>query len=120
MRHLGLLMVFSLIVWAFCGAIMGIGRSIWSIETTLWVHLFGAAVGAAAASWLYARLSGHFAPVVVAASFVATALFLDVFLVAMVIEGSFAMFRGPMGVWLPMIAVFVAAWGAGRLARRAI
>ena len=36
------LLAASLVVWGLCGAVIGIGRQIWSLRTTLYVHLIAA------------------------------------------------------------------------------
>ena len=38
------LLVASLALWAMCGAVIAIGRRIWSLPTTLYVHLIVAPV----------------------------------------------------------------------------
>ena len=38
---------FSVAVWAFCGALVGIGRQYMSMDATLIVHAIGAPIGAA-------------------------------------------------------------------------
>jgi hypothetical protein len=37
---------------------------------------------------------------------------LDVFVVAPLFEGSYAMFRSVIGTWLPFAAIFLASWAA--------
>ncbi len=112
MRRTIILLAAAVAVWAYCGAIMGVGMAIMSVETTLIVHLIGAPIGAAIAAWQFQRLVGGIVPHVVAAVFVATALLLDLFLVSMVILKNYEMFT-MMGVWLPMTLIFPAAWLAG-------
>ena len=117
MRTVLLLLATAIAVWAYCAAIMGIGMAVMSVATTLVVHLIGAPIGAAIAAWLFQRHVGDVAPLPVALVFVATALALDLFLVAMVILRSYEMFT-LLGVWLPMAFIFSAAWFAGLAARR--
>lgn len=119
MRSYLAVLAFAVGVWAFCGAIMGIGRAVTTLETTLLLHAIAAPLGAAVAAWSFQRLRGGVAPVTAAAAFVATALFLDAFLVAPVFERSFEMFRSAVGVWLPQVLIFLAAWWAGSAGRRA-
>lgn len=118
MRTYLILLAFAVAVWAYCGAIMGIGRAVTTLETTLMMHAIGAPVGAAVAGWSFQRLRGGVKPVAVAAAFVATALILDGFLVAPVFERSFEMFRSVIGVWLPQALIFLAAWWAGSAGQR--
>ena len=118
MRTLLVLFGLALAVWAFCGAIMGVGRAVTTLEITLAAHLVGAPLGAAVAAWAFYRLDGGVAPVTVAATFVGTALVLDAVLVAPVFEKSFEMFGSVIGLWLPLALIFLAAWAAGSWAER--
>lgn len=104
---------FACAVWAFCGALVGIGRQFMSMDTTLIVHAIGAPIGAAILSWLYFRNFGHTSPLATAAIFVSIALMLDVFIVAMLIEKSFEMFLSVLGVWIPQALIFLATWMTG-------
>ncbi|MDH3264350.1 MAG: hypothetical protein OEM24_10155 [Paracoccaceae bacterium] len=113
MRKWPVLLGLAVAVWAFCRAIMFVGRAVTTLETTLLIHLIGAPLGAAVAAWAFQRLSGELSPLLVAASFVAVALLLDVFVVSMFIEKSFEMFGSVIGVWLPQALIFLGAWGAG-------
>jgi hypothetical protein len=106
---------FGLAVWAFCGALIGVGRQFMSMEATLVVHAIGAPLGAAFFSWLFHRKFGYTRPIVTAAAFVTIALALDVFVVALMIEGNFGMFTSAIGVWIPQVLIFLAAWLTGNL-----
>jgi hypothetical protein len=118
MRKWAVLLGLAVAVWAFCGAIMFVGRAVTTLDTTLLVHLVGAPLGAAVAAFAFQRLSGGLSPVLVAASFVAVAVALDLVLVAPVFEKSFAMFGSVIGLWLPQALIFLAAWRAGLAAAR--
>jgi len=107
---------FACAVWAFCGALMGIGRQLMSMDATLVVHAIGAPIGAASFAWIYFNAFGSTSPLVTAAIFVGTALVLDVFIVALLIERSFAMFASPLGVWIPLALIFASTWVTGAVA----
>ncbi len=117
MRSYILLLSLAVMVWAICGAIMGVGLAVTTEAVTLTVHAIGAPVFAALAAVAYQRYDGAFAPLAVAAGFVAVALVLDVALVSLVIIGDFSMFESVWGVWVPMALIFAAAWAAGAWAR---
>ena len=51
-----------------------------------------------------------------AAMFVAIVIFLDVFVIALLIERSFEMFRSVLGTWLPFALIFLATWLTGMVA----
>ena len=104
---------FGIAVWAFCGALVGVGRQFMSMDATLIVHAIGAPIGAAVLSWLYFRNFGSTSPLVTAAIFVATALTLDLFVVALLIEKSFDMFSSIIGVWIPQALIFAATYLVG-------
>lgn len=107
---------FAVAVWAFCGALVGIGRQFMSMDATLIVHAIGAPIGAAVLSWIYFHYFGYTGPLQTAAVFVATALVLDVFVVALLIEKSFDMFKSAIGVWIPQALIFAATYLTGQLA----
>lgn len=107
--------IFAVVVWAYCGALVGIGRQFMSMDATLIVHAIGAPIGSAAAAWLYFTKFGDVSPLKLAVSFVTISLLLDFFVVAMLIEKNFVMFSSIIGVWIPQILIFTAAYATGRL-----
>lgn len=106
---------FGCAVWAFCGALVGIGRQFMSMDATLIVHAIGAPIGTAILSWLYFRNFAHTSPLITAVIFVATALTLDVFVVALLIEKNFDMFWSTLGVWIPLALIFAVTYVVGSL-----
>ena len=105
--------LFAVVVWANCGAIMGIGPQFMSMETTLVVHAIGGPLGAAVATAIYYRFFGDLAPVTLAALFVGSALVLDALLVSPFFVGNYSMFTSPLGLWIPMALIFGATWLTG-------
>jgi hypothetical protein len=110
-----IVLAFAVAVWAFCGAVVGIGRQFMSMELTLMAHVVGAPIGASILSWFYFRNFGYTSPFATAAIFVATALTLDVLVVALLIEKRFDMFRSLIGVWGPQALIFAATYLVGNL-----
>jgi uncharacterized membrane protein YdfJ with MMPL/SSD domain len=108
-------LAFGVVVWANCGAIMGIGPQFLSMGTTLVVHAIGGPLGAAVAAWIYYRVFGDLAPLGLAAVFVGLALVLDGFVVSPFFVGSYGMFGSPFGLWIPMALIFAATWLTGTL-----
>ncbi|MBR9653491.1 hypothetical protein [Thalassovita aquimarina] len=119
MSKAAIIVAFAVAVWAFCGAIMGIGPLFMSMDSTLIVHAIGGPLGAAVAAALYHRFFAGVSPIALAAAYVGTALALDFFLVAPVFVGNYDMFASPLGLWIPMALIFLAAWGAGSVAVKA-
>lgn len=108
------ILVHAFVLWALCGAIMFIGMSIWSVDTTLIVHAVGAPVIAAIISLIYFKSFNYTSPLITAVFFVGFVILVDFFLVAMVINRSFEMFQSFIGTWLPFILIFCATYITGR------
>lgn len=107
---------FGVAVWGFCGSLIAIGRKFMTMDNTLIFHAIGAPIGAAFFSWLYFSWFGDFSALQTALIFVATSLSLDVFVVALLIEKSFEMFRSALGVWIPQASIFAATYLMGLFA----
>ena len=87
--------------WAYCGALIGIGRQFLPMQEVLLIHAFGAPLGFALISYVYFSKFAFTDALLTAIVFVGAVLALDLFLVAPVFERSFAMFRSPLGTWIP-------------------
>ena len=103
----------ALVLWGAYGAIIAIGRRLWSLDTTLRVHLIAAAIIAFLVAAAHKELVPEFDPLLRAAAITIIVMFLDTAVVAPLFERSCAMFRSVIGTWLPFVAIFAAAWAAG-------
>ena len=103
----------SLVLWGMCGAVIGVGRRIWSLQTTLYVHLVAAPIFAFCLSALHKFAAPGFDPLLRAGVMTGFVMALDGLVVAPLFERSFAMFRSIIGTWLPFAAIFLATWAAG-------
>lgn len=101
--------------WAYCGALIGVGRQFLSMHTTLVVHAIGAPVGFALISLLYYRRYAFTSPLRTAGAFLGVVVALDLFLVAPVFEKSYAMFSSVMGTWIPFALIFASTFLTGRV-----
>ena len=110
------LVLLALALWAACGAVIGIGRKLWSIDTTLIVHLVAAPILAFLAATAHRAVAPGFDPLARAAAITILVMLLDALVVAPFFERSFAMFRSVIGTWLPFAAIFTASWAAGLVA----
>ncbi len=116
MKAAGILMAHAVAGWALCGATMGVGMAATTLSAAILVHLVAAPVFFAAIGWVYFRWFAFTGPLSTAAAFTAIVIALDVVVVALAIQGSFAMFRSVAGTWLPFALIFLATWLTGRLA----
>jgi hypothetical protein len=96
--------------WALCGAIIGIGQSLTTMETTLIVHAIGVPVIFTIISFIYFRFFHFTRPLTTALLFLSFAVVMDVFVVALLIEKSFDMFRSPLGTWIPFGLIFLSTY----------
>ncbi len=79
------------------------------------IHAFAAPVIFAALATAYFRAFPAAAPGRTAAVWVSLVIVLDLFVVAMLVERSLAMFESPLGTWIPFTLIFLATFVTGRL-----
>jgi hypothetical protein len=108
-----IILVFAFVGWAICGTIMGIGRSITSLENTLVIHAIGAPIVFGILSGIYFSRFNYTTPLQTAMAFLAFVVFMDVFLIALFVEKSFAMFASILGTWLPFSLIFLSTFLTG-------
>lgn len=99
--------------WGLCGATVGVGRKVTTLRNALIAHVIAAPIIFVAVSVVYFRWFGSTSPTTTAAIFLAIVVFLDVFVVALLVEKSFDMFRSVLGTWLPFALIFLATWLTG-------
>jgi hypothetical protein len=100
----------ALLGWALCGAIMFVGMEVTSLQTTLIVHAIGAPVIFSVISWFYFTRLNYTSPLRTAAIFTLTVMFMDFFLVALVINRSLEMFQSLLGTWIPFALIFLSTY----------
>ena len=103
----------GLLGWALCGAIMFIGMSIMSIETTLIFHAIGAPVIFSVISLFYFKKFRFTSPLRTAVLFLLIVILMDFFLVALVINRSMEMFQSLLGTWIPFGLIFLSTFLTG-------
>lgn len=119
MRHFSLkmgvvLLAAALVIWASCGAVMFAGMALLPLDAALIVHAIAAPLIATAVTYLYYTRVEDTPPLLTAFCFTAVVILMDVLVVAMLIERSFAMFASILGTWLPFALIFSATYVTGR------
>jgi hypothetical protein len=109
---------FAIVGWAVCAAAIAIGFDLMSERGALILHAIVAPIAFAGLSWLYFTRFAYTRPLATALLFLAVVVALDVFVVALLIERSFAMFVSPLGTWAPLFLIFASTWAAGALVER--
>ena len=108
-----IILLHALVLWGLCGATIAVGRSIMSMETTLVVHAIGATIFAVLVSYNYFKRFSHTTPIQTAIIFLLFIIIMDAGLVAPVFEGSYDMFKNPLGTWIPFILIFLSTYLTG-------
>ncbi len=99
--------------WTLCGAIIGVGRGITSLENTLIIHAIGAPIIFAAISLNYFKKFNYTNPLQTAVIFVSFVIFMDIFMIALIIEKSSDMFKSILGTWIPFILIMLSTYLTG-------
>ena len=111
--QIAVVVIFGVVGWALCGAIMFIGMEVTAMQTTLIAHAIGAPMIFAAISWIYYTRFGYTKPLTTAIVFMGIVIFLDIFPVATVINRSFDMFASLLGTWIPWVLIFLSTYLTG-------
>lgn len=109
------IVMFGLLGWALCGAIMFVGMAVTSMQTTLTVHAIGAPIIFAVISWIYFSKTRYTSALTTAIAFVGIVIFMDFFLVSLIINRSLEMFSSIVGTWLPFVLIFLSTYLTGKL-----
>ena len=92
------ILVHAFIIWALCGATMGLGMSLTTLDNALIIHAIGAPVYAFLISSVYFTKFNYTRPLATSLVFFFFVIALDAGLVAPVIVKSYAMFASLLGI----------------------
>jgi hypothetical protein len=109
-----IILIHAFIGWALCAAVIGIGFQITSEQNTLIVHALGVPIIFGLISKSYFKKFHHVSPMQMAFICLGFALFLDFFLVAIIIQKSLAMFSSVLGTWIPFLLIFFSTYIVGK------
>lgn len=112
------ILVHAFIGWALCTASMVIGMATTSIENALIIHAIGAPIIFTGVSLSYFRKYNYTSPLKTGLIFVGFVIFMDFFLVAMIVMKSFEMFASLLGTWIPFTLIFTSTYVTGLLTVR--
>jgi len=117
-RKLATILVHAFAGWGLCGAIMGIGMGVTSLEDTLIIHAIGAPIIFVIISLIYFKKFNYTTPLQTAIVFVFFAVFMDVLVVSLLINKNFEMFASILGTWIPLALIFISTYLTGLYARK--
>ena len=104
--QLATILFLGLLGWVLCGAVMFVGMAVTTLEITLIAHAIGAPVIFSTISWFYFAKLRYTTPFRTAVVFTLTVIFLDFFVVALMINRSLEMFESLLGTWIPFGLIF--------------
>jgi hypothetical protein len=110
--------VHAFIGWALCTAAMVIPMITINVETALVIHAVGAPVIFTTVSLNYFKKFNYTSPGRTGLIFVGFVIFMDFFLVAMIVMRSFEMFASLLGTWIPFTLIFISTFVTGLLVNR--
>ncbi len=113
MKKILIILLYSFVGWAICAAIMGIGQAFLPLNKVLIIHAIGGPLAFAFLSYHYHRHFRYTKPLSTAVIFVSFIVFMDFFLVALVILKSLDMFKSLLGTWIPFGLIFLSTYITG-------
>ena len=115
---IAIILAHAFVGWMLCAATMGIGMAVTSLGSALIVHAIAAPIFFAGISLVYFRKFNYTSPLKTALIFIAFVIAMDFFVVAMLINRSFAMFTSLLGTWIPFALIFTSTYLTGMLVGR--
>jgi hypothetical protein len=102
--------------WAICGATIGVGRRVVSMDTTLLIHAVVAPLAFGLLTWNHFKRFPASSAGGTALTMLGIAVGLDALVVAPLFEHSYAMFRSVIGTWVPFASILAVTYLVGRAA----
>ena len=100
--------------WACCAIVMGIGQSVTTSDNALVIHAIAAPIVFELVSFAYFRRTGSDRVLSTAVGFTVFVMAVDLFLMALLVLRSLAMFESPIGTWIPFGLIFSSSYLTGR------
>ena len=117
-RKIIIILAHAFIGWTLCASVMGIGMAVTSESNTLIIHAILAPIFFILVSLFYFRKFNYTTPLQTAIVFLSFAVFMDAFVVALLILRNTEMLRSLLGLWIPLALNFAATYITGLLTKR--
>jgi hypothetical protein len=118
LKAVAIIAAHALVAWALCGAIVFVGRQVWTMETTLIIHAIWVPFVALFVSLIYFTYFAYTTPLQTATIFMLSPILMDLIVVATIIEKSYEMFSSLLGTWIPFALMFLTTYLTGTLVMR--
>ena len=107
------LLLHAFVGWALCAATMGIAMATTTQDNALYIHAVLAPVFFSAVSLNYFRTDNHLTPLRTAFAFTSFVIFVDFFVVALLLLQNLDMFSSVLGTWIPFVLIFLSTYLTG-------
>ena len=115
MENIIIVIGYALVGWGLCGATIGIGRNLTSMENALIIHAIAAPALFIIISMFYFKKVNQFSPLFLATFFLGFVVLMDIVIVATLIEKDYSMFKSIIGTWIPFLAIFLSTYITGKM-----
>jgi hypothetical protein len=115
MENIIIVIGYALVGWGLCGATIGIGRNLTSMENALIFHAIAAPAFFIIISMFYFKKVNQFSPLFLATFFLGFVVLMDIVIVATLIEKDYSMFKSIIGTWIPFLAIFLSTYITGKM-----
>lgn len=119
-RAIGIIAIHAFVGWALCTASMGISMALTTVENALIIHAAGAPIIFTGVSLVYFTKFNYTKPLHTGLIFVGFVIFMDFFVVSMLVLKNFEMFASPLGTWIPFMLIFLSTYLTGLVSTKRI
>lgn len=107
------ILIHAFIGWLLCGMAIDICKCVSSSKNALIAYAIIVSIIFAIISLIYFKKFNYTTPLQTAIIFVCFMVFMDIFMVVLIIEKSFEMFTSILGMWIPLILIFASTYLTG-------
>ena len=112
-KAMGIILIHPFVGWALYTASMVIRMATTTIDNALIIHATGAPIIFTGVSSVYFNRFNYTRPLWTAVFFVGFVIFMDFFVVSLLVLGNFDMFTSLLGTWIPFSLIFAATYITG-------
>jgi hypothetical protein len=112
-KKIGLILLFALIGWTICGMIMGIGLATTTEANAIIIHALFVPVVFFSIAFIYFRRFNYTTPLQTSLIFITFVILMDFFVVSLIINKNFDMFKSFLGTWFVFMEIFIVTYLTG-------
>jgi hypothetical protein len=113
-KKIVIILLLAFVGWTICGMIMGIGMATTTLENALVIHALFVPVVFFGVSMLYFSKFNYTTPMQTATIFIVFVILMDFFVVSIMINKNFDMFKSILGTWFVFAEIFTTTLVTGK------